>query len=112
MHMHTTKPFVMNRKTLFSECATTIEHGACIPAHKSWILDPLIANTILSKKQSLLFFPELPPIGAMQRARYPLLNHVQITQSIHTLLFTKTLTLSLEDISYSTHGHLKFRDLS
>ena len=98
MGMNSLAPFALNPKTLLTESAGQYCNGTFTSTGHCWLLNPLIAFSVLSQDAALQFFHALPTIPQLKNCGYQGIDFKPVTQAIKQLIVTKACNIQLLEI--------------
>ncbi len=96
--MHNLAPFALNPKTLITESAGQYINGTFTSTGHCWLINPLIAFSVLTQDAALQFFPALPTGPELNNCGYQNIDFKHVTKAIRELIVTKTCNIQLLEI--------------
>ena len=101
--MHKLAPFALNPKSLITESAGLYMNGTFTSTGHCWLINPLIAFSVLTQDTALQFFPALPTIPQLKNCGYQPINFKSVTKAIRELIQTKACNIQLLEIERLPH---------
>jgi hypothetical protein len=102
--MHKEFPFTINSKTLLTEKAGKFVNDVYTPTANSWLLNPLIAHSLMLPREANIYFEKLPTAKQLENVGHQVLDFKKITQAISDTVRDHQCTVYLSDIQ-RLEGH-------
>ena len=107
--MHQTAPFTKNSRTVITERSGKFVNDVYTPTANSWLLNPLLAHSILFPKEAASYFEKLPPVRQLENVGHEPVDFNKITKAISDLIKTEVCKVYISDIQrLAGHNYLYF----